>query len=224
MKRKDIARSMGKGPNGRALCSCGCARECEPPRRSWFSDACVHEWKIRNWPPYARAEIKNRDKGVCAVCHVDTNAIQAPLLRGCPVDQPDLYAIASEIGYQSPYSGQNRVSLQLDIYPDVQAAYDVALWLYQEIYFDWLDFIRQYKEWMKAEGWPVGSHLWEADHIKPVVEGGGQCGLDNLRTLCIRCHKRATAELARRRAEARKLAKDQSAGVLTLNLNTETAA
>jgi 5-methylcytosine-specific restriction endonuclease McrA len=30
--------------------------------------------------------------------------------------------------------------------------------------------------------------FWDADHIQPVSEGGGLCGLDNLRTLCIRCH------------------------------------
>ena len=34
-----------------------------------------------------------------------------------------------------------------------------------------------------------GGGLWDADHIVPVKHGGGQCGLDNMRTLCIRCHK-----------------------------------
>lgn len=41
---------------------------------------------------------------------------------------------------------------------------------------------------------------WEADHIVPVVEGGGLCGLDGYRTLCIPCHKRVTAELRARLA------------------------
>lgn len=45
---------------------------------------------------------------------------------------------------------------------------------------------------------------WEADHIVPVVEGGGECGLEGYRTLCLHCHKRETAKLARRRAAARK--------------------
>jgi 5-methylcytosine-specific restriction protein A len=49
----------------------------------------------------------------------------------------------------------------------------------------------------------IGS-LWDMDHITPVVEGGGECGLDNLRTLCVWCHKRETAALARRRASARR--------------------
>jgi 5-methylcytosine-specific restriction endonuclease McrA len=43
-------------------------------------------------------------------------------------------------------------------------------------------------------------HLWQADHILPVVEGGGSCGLENYRTLCTDCHRGETAELARRRA------------------------
>jgi len=44
---------------------------------------------------------------------------------------------------------------------------------------------------------------WEVDHITPVVEGGGSCGLENLRTLCWECHRKATRELAARRARAR---------------------
>jgi 5-methylcytosine-specific restriction endonuclease McrA len=31
-----------------------------------------------------------------------------------------------------------------------------------------------------------------------VVEGGGECTLENMRTLCIPCHKRATADLRQR--------------------------
>jgi hypothetical protein len=37
--------------------------------------------------------------------------------------------------------------------------------------------------------------LWDADHIIPVVEGGGECNLANMRTLCIRCHRTQTAAL-----------------------------
>ncbi len=37
--------------------------------------------------------------------------------------------------------------------------------------------------------------LWDADHIVPVAEGGGQCDLDNLRTLCLPCHREVTADL-----------------------------
>jgi 5-methylcytosine-specific restriction enzyme A len=48
--------------------------------------------------------------------------------------------------------------------------------------------------------WYPHRSLWQMDHIVPVVEGGGACGLENLRTLCTPCHKRVTRELAARRA------------------------
>jgi hypothetical protein len=54
-------------------------------------------------------------------------------------------------------------------------------------------------------GIPVGvSALWDCDHVVPVVEGGGSCGLDNLRTLCWRCHKGETKKLVARRARRRR--------------------
>jgi len=31
--------------------------------------------------------------------------------------------------------------------------------------------------------------LWHADHIIEVYKGGGETGLENIRTLCIACHK-----------------------------------
>ena len=44
----------------------------------------------------------------------------------------------------------------------------------------------------------VRKTLWDADHIIPVVEGGGECDLENIRTLCLLCHRRQTLELRRR--------------------------
>lgn len=44
---------------------------------------------------------------------------------------------------------------------------------------------------------------YEVDHIIPVVEGGGCCGLDNLRTLCFVCHSQVTKALAASRASQR---------------------
>lgn len=44
--------------------------------------------------------------------------------------------------------------------------------------------------------------LWDADHIVPVVEGGGACDLSNIRTLCVLCHRKATSQLRERRATA----------------------
>lgn len=49
--------------------------------------------------------------------------------------------------------------------------------------------------------------FWEADHIVPVVRGGGSCGLENIRTLCIPCHRDETKKLAADRARERRDAK-----------------
>jgi len=54
------------------------------------------------------------------------------------------------------------------------------------------------KEWKLKEGWRRS--LWDADHIIPVAEGGGECDLSNMRTLCLKCHRAATAELRQRLA------------------------
>ena len=52
------------------------------------------------------------------------------------------------------------------------------------------------------EHWKPGKRrrksLWDADHVVPVAEGGGECDLDNIRTLCLRCHRATTAELRER--------------------------
>ncbi|KKK81125.1 hypothetical protein LCGC14_2816610 [marine sediment metagenome] len=44
---------------------------------------------------------------------------------------------------------------------------------------------------------------WDADHITPVDEGGGECGLDNYQTLCLPCHRLKTATQAARKAGRR---------------------
>lgn len=60
---------------------------------------------------------------------------------------------------------------------------------------------------MRTNGVCTVVQPYEVDHIIPVIEGGGCCGLDNLRTLCFVCHRQQTADLAKRRAEERRDAK-----------------
>lgn len=42
-----------------------------------------------------------------------------------------------------------------------------------------------------AAEWRAGARksLWDADHIVPVAQGGGECDLANMRTLCLKCHR-----------------------------------
>ncbi len=127
-----------KGPNNRGLCR-WCNQEVPPGKKTFCNDNCIHEFKLRSQPSYARKCVFKRDKGRCALCH------------------------------ETRYGGRERS------YRGVLMAYKSA------------------------------SPVWCMDHVKPVVEGGGECGLDNLQTLCVPCHKVETAKLAARRAEARRL-------------------
>ena len=60
------------------------------------------------------------------------------------------------------------------------------------------EFFRQWGSWHRLKTYT----MWDADHIVPVSEGGGCCGLDNYRTLCVMCHKTETAALAARATPA----------------------
>ena len=37
-----------------------------------------------------------------------------------------------------------------------------------------------------------GASFWEANHKVAVADGGGECGIDNLETLCVPCHLQVT--------------------------------
>ena len=56
-----------------------------------------------------------------------------------------------------------------------------------------------------------GGGLWDMDHRNAVSAGGGECGLDNLCTLCIPCHRVKTAQQSRERAAARRAKKKEAA-------------
>jgi 5-methylcytosine-specific restriction protein A len=132
------------GPHGGALCR-WCRMEILAKRRRTFcSDFCVHQWRLRSDPGYLRDQVFARDRGVCALCETDTVAAYAELKRS---------------------RGRAR-----------EEALEV---------------------WgMKSVG--ARRSLWDADHMRPVAEGGGECDLENLRTLCLPCHREVTADLRRR--------------------------
>lgn len=69
----------------------------------------------------------------------------------------------------------------------------------------WADGDRASPRPMPPAGFPgLDRTWWEADHIIPVVEGGGGCGPEGYRTACLPCHKVQTKALAARRAARRR--------------------
>eukprot|EP01083_Nonionella_stella_P193309 714098_1 len=65
--------------------------------------------------------------------------------------------------------------------------------------------------WALCTKSPLGEgHFWEADHIIPVEQGGGQCDIENLQTLCVPCHRVKTRAQTKERAERKRHAKDKA--------------
>jgi 5-methylcytosine-specific restriction protein A len=52
---------------------------------------------------------------------------------------------------------------------------------------------------LTKSGFQFRNSCWDMDHIVEVVNGGGSCDLDNLQTLCCRCHREKTNDLLRSR-------------------------
>lgn len=134
-------------------------------RRTFCSGRCVSAWKIRTQPGYARSRVKERDRGVCASCGLDTIAAREMAIR------VRRRLIAAKTGEHADLTLHR---------PDMFAHWPDA----------------------QIPGLPTSLALswWAADHIVPVVEGGAEGGLENLRTLCRWCHGDETRALARRRA------------------------
>lgn len=137
------------GPNGRLLCR-WCGVETKPPRIAWCSKACNDEFLIRFRPGSARHAVWRRDKGRCALCHLNCTKLKSQLHR-----------IKKRKGFKR--------------FVQVVRVLGIAHYRY--------------------------GTLWNADHVTPVVEGGGMCGLDNLRTLCLWCHRGETRKLNARRKQ-----------------------
>jgi 5-methylcytosine-specific restriction endonuclease McrA len=132
-------RALPRGENGRLLCR-WCRVEVPKGRRTFCSDWCVHEWRLRTDAGYMRQHVFSRDQGICAYCTVDTRAAFAQLKR----------SRGKQRKFLLNYWGLTRITRK---------------------------------------------SLWDADHILPVAEGGGECDLSNLRTLCLPCHRMFTGEL-----------------------------
>jgi hypothetical protein len=179
-----------RGPNGRPICR-WCGEEVPKGRRSWCSDACVQEFTIRRSSSTLRFHVERRDGGVCAECGLDTDRVERIFrqLRG-------------------GYRGHSRMWMARSWRTQREQISGYGLNVADNVRRHWRARWKAWQDRLIEAGWDHETRngtksLWQADHIEAVIEGGGGCGLDNIQTLCVPCHKKDTAALAAKRAEKR---------------------
>lgn len=185
-KRREKARKL-KNADGVVICSCGCGQIPKPPRQTWFSNACVTGWREKNDPGYIRQQMLKRDKGICALCGCDTKVEYG---KWCLALREALRLV--DRLYNLHYQDMDWACGKWVRRPRPES-------------FDWRAIGKRKQELLKKfsppGNWTVGRRTgWDADHIVPVIEGGGLCEISAMRTLCHPCHKQVTKELAARRA------------------------
>ena len=148
-----------------------------------------------NSPRFVRMKLEERDRGICALCGSDAERAQRRAEMA-----------VSEWEWYRSHGQEERIRRFHRRNPK---RFDVPAFLRTDRWNHWQPRVARAREARKAamreQGWPIGRRQswWEADHIVPVVEGGGQCGPDNYRTLCCRCHRVVTNQLRQRLKEAK---------------------
>lgn len=64
-----------RGPGGRRLCFWCEAEVTEPKRQTWCSKDCVNNYLLF-FGPALRRIVRERDHGVCQICHIDTLVLE----------------------------------------------------------------------------------------------------------------------------------------------------
>lgn len=186
-----------------------CGGAVQPPRRTFCSDECVHQHKIRTQPGYAADLVVQRDGGVCQICGINCMLIRERLTQLLAAERRA--AVASAGRHECTIAKWN--VLRGDPVPRGCLHPECLDTAVRNLRRYWDLSPPPYSDRYKAaccevglppKLWSMKRRLWEMDHIQPVVEGGGDCGLENLRTLCWDCHRIETAALAARRAKARR--------------------
>ena len=163
-----------KGPNGRCLCK-RCGKEVQKPRRYWCSQECIDELNRQSGSPRKLAH--KRDEGICAHCGLDCDRLERVLRE---------LALRHRERTRWVHKCKNTDA-------------DVKKYYKQTVFWRWAN--HKYP-WAFGK-WQEVKHIWEADHKKPVIEGGGEIGMGNIRTLCVPCHRVETKKLHQRLTKRR---------------------
>lgn len=164
-----------------------CGHEVQGRRTKWCSDVCVNAYLIRSSPTMARRFVRQRDQGVCAQCGLDTFELKKEIDR---LTREATAAWREQFLLRFPGSLRS------------------VRWRPQH----WSnELVAEGERVRKAALEPYGmssywkrQSFWDMDHVVAVEDGGGDCGLENLQTLCLRCHSRRSGRQRTRKVDRRR--------------------
>jgi len=149
-------------------------------RSTWCSGKCVEAFRLRCDPAFIRRHIEKTRPLLCAICGRDIAWLKSL--------EPRARAAWHNLEYQPDrcYRGHQLVNRRGRRNRRRMERW-ARLWNY--------GLTRSIRSWMTSRGL---AGIWEADHIVPVIEGGGLADESNYRILCVPCHNRETARLRKR--------------------------
>lgn len=149
-------------------------------RSTWCSPACVEAFRLRCDPACIRRHIERTRPLVCAICGRDIAWLKGLKHRASRahtahyhIDQPCYHPGHTwDKRWMNRRGHKNRRRIAR-----------------------WARLGHHLPQWLASRGL---AGIWEADHVVPVIEGGGLADESNYRILCVPCHKRETARLRKR--------------------------
>ena len=154
---------MAKGDRGNPLCRF-CFTETDGKLKTFCSSQCLHEHKLRSDSSYLRKCVERRDRGVCNHCKFDTKVLMAK---------------AIDLVKKKKRWTWGGLKKELDV-------------LFAKYRYPLLPETRPANLKRLARFVYRTGIYWHADHILAVKNGGGECSLKNMQTLCVPCHKDKT--------------------------------
>ena len=129
-------------------------------------------------------------------CRWCTGSVQAPRRTFCCDECVHQHRIRTNTKYMRLCVYKRDAAICAECQQDTKKiAREAKQYRNQAQWKQYYELLEQYSIPTKRKVWTrgFGGGLWDADHIVAVKDGGGDCGLENIRTLCIKCHKANTA-------------------------------
>lgn len=149
------------------------------------------------------ARLEAKSKGLCRYCGLDVKRLSTRRSTFCSNECVEEFLVRNDPGYarKAVYKRDKGVCQICGLncskwFSDFKKfIYEIPYMRREEAAKDYFqDHGIQY-----VPDWVNRRTFWDCDHIQEVVNGGGQCGLENLQLICVPCHRAKTVHLNKTR-------------------------